>query len=588
MSVTTSASQEIAMASSSANPEASVPDLADWGQQCDEVLALAAIYGDAFRIVNGTGLPPHPTPDDLDRDVPVPDLEVAIEVPVELPGPRVRLQLLAAASEGEVGPSTARPVIGRVPSAATPLSPSSSAPLVPLRFLPPIEARATLGAGYPSTRAPTAHVAVEWGSEGAGERMEAALRDAWERVRGMPALHAWAEWLRESALEAAGVVDLGPAPLLQVVLGDGEDADDALRYLIEFSARKERQAFEDRTHECQLCGEDKPGAHFLQLPECRHAYCRACLTSLCSVHVKEGSLAMLRCPDPECKRPLPHYVLRDLLTDEEYQRWDELSLSRSLSVMGLQYCPRCNTAAEQEPGREKGVPLAQCPKCMLVFCCRCRLPDHVGESCPEAMYRAGADAEALEASMQGELAKLKLTAEQERERRRLASERRAEAGFRKYLKETEVRHLRCPVCTAVVFKSSGCNKMMCTACSTPFCFLCGSQISGYDHFNAEARTGSAQCAGRLFDQEEVNAWMAAQQWVQNNAQRRAPAVVRVPDRAYSNCVRCGQLTEKVANNNHMRCAACNSQWCYVCRAELRRRGTLHFGEPPKCRQHTPG
>lgn len=152
----------------------------------------------------------------LRRDVPVPDLEVAIEVPVELPGPRVRLQLLAAASEGEVGPSTARPVIGRVPSAATPLSPSSSAPLVPLRFLPPIEARATLGAGYPSTRAPTAHVAVEWGSEGAGERMEAALRDAWERVRGMPALHAWAEWLRESALEAAGVVDLGPAPLLQV------------------------------------------------------------------------------------------------------------------------------------------------------------------------------------------------------------------------------------------------------------------------------------------------------------------------------------------------------------------------------------
>lgn len=30
------------------------------------------------------------------------------------------------------------------------------------------------------------------------------------------------------------------------------------------------------------------------------------------------------------------------------------------------------------------------------------------------MYRAGADAEALEASMQGELAKLKLTAEQVR------------------------------------------------------------------------------------------------------------------------------------------------------------------------------
>ena len=89
-------------------------------------------------------------------------------------------------------------------------------------------------------------------------------------------------WMARVTVWIASVVPATP----QVVLGDGEDADDALRYLIEFGARKERQAFEDRTHECQLCGEDKPGAHFLQLPECRHAYCRACLTSLCSVHVK--------------------------------------------------------------------------------------------------------------------------------------------------------------------------------------------------------------------------------------------------------------------------------------------------------------
>ena len=49
-------------------------------------------------------------------------------------------------------------------------------------------------------------------------------------------------------------------------------------------------------------------------------------------------------------------------------------------------------------------------------------------------------------------------------------------------------------------KTSGCNKMVCTNCSTRFCWKCEKEISGYDHFSAMT------CI--LFDQAEIDEWNA--------------------------------------------------------------------------------
>lgn len=120
---------------------------------------------------------------------------------------------------------------------------------------------------------------------------------------------------------------------------------------------------------------------------------------------------------------------------------------------------------------------------------------------------------------------------------------------------------------------------------TTFCFLCGKAISGYDHFNLE--NGDVTCRGQLFDMADLVDFVH-----QRAFQRRGPAVPRVErdwNAPQQFCIRCGQLANKVANNNHMRCAACHTAWCYLCRHELRGRGAAarHFG-PSKCHQHTPG
>ena len=55
-----------------------------------------------------------------------------------------------------------------------------------------------------------------------------------------------------------------------------------------------------------------------------------------------GGSSQLRCPDPTCKMPLPPHVLKEVLDEEQFQRWERLTLERTLDCMAdLVYCPRC-------------------------------------------------------------------------------------------------------------------------------------------------------------------------------------------------------------------------------------------------------
>jgi hypothetical protein len=45
------------------------------------------------------------------------------------------------------------------------------------------------------------------------------------------------------------------------------------------------------------------------------------MKALADIHVKEGSLAGLACPQTDCKQPLQPNVIKDLLDAEQFQRW---------------------------------------------------------------------------------------------------------------------------------------------------------------------------------------------------------------------------------------------------------------------------
>ena len=406
---------------------------ANWEQQLEEVEALAAIYGPenfwGLQVVRSDGVGAEGVPsapsvpsggaDDDDgsgavaallsalalQPVPQGDWEVAanLRVQAELPPGGVLVELgtresggggggggggpdsAAAAEQGQAGAE------GSAAGNGAAQGPDGSGSGYLLQHLPPLGLRLRLGSGYPSRSPPEVSLSAAWLAPGQAEDLCRQLAQLWEEQGpGAPIIYTWADWLQSSALQralaggAALVLQPGPSggsggPALpgQEPGGgeqpDGGDSEAQLLRLLRYSAGREAAAFRAALHTCCICLEDWRGSEFVRL-DCRHQCCEACLAAAAALHVGEGSIEQLRCPEPRCGAALHPALLQRLLGAEGYARWEALSLQRTLDAMpDAAYCPRCSTVALEDEDS-----CAQCPKCFYVFCTLCCESWHPG------------------------------------------------------------------------------------------------------------------------------------------------------------------------------------------------------------------
>uniref|UniRef100_A0A0E0NJK0 RBR-type E3 ubiquitin transferase n=1 Tax=Oryza rufipogon TaxID=4529 RepID=A0A0E0NJK0_ORYRU len=410
-----------------------------------------------------------------------------------------------------------------------------------LQHLPPVVLTCLLPRLYPSHRAPYFVVAAKWLDEPEVSSFCSVLDEIWaEQPAGQEVVYKWVDWLSTSSWSCIASDD-------QIVFGPDADSaggddraigrscslDSMIPLIQRYSKERSHEIFARRIHECGVCLSENTGRNFIQLP-CSHSFCVKCMETQCRIHVKEGSVARLTCPDTSCRRPLPPALLRGLLGDGEYARWESLVLRGCWTR-----CPTCSAACVAA-GDD-----AQCSRCFFTFCAVCRERRHVGDTCvsPNQM--------------------LDIMLERQKEKRPLAApspDSQAVSSKRKMeellsLREVMRTSRQCPSCKMAVSKTAGCNKMVCSNCGRPFCYRCSRAITGYEHFAKLFESvgkgwfpGQAMWMNLEYDYDEI-AEIGTPSWIR---------AIRYP------CPTCGAKRTKSGNNDLLTCRGCRTHYCALC------------------------
>ncbi|KAL3700597.1 hypothetical protein R1sor_018619 [Riccia sorocarpa] len=530
-------------------------------EQADESLALEAIYGEDFKPFSSEHIK---TPSFM--------IAVNVETPKSVTlwvdHPSSSKSRSPAETEDSV-PSKENPVSsGDESSEVDRRSEAEPAHAFTVQSLPPLRLVYTLPVSYPSHSPPLFTLSCLWLNSSKLSRLCTSLDQLWEAEQGQVVVYSWVEWLKTQTLSSLGIsekLELGPygagGEVYRGMESDDRAASGCISFesdisrLLRYNEDKKNEEFYTSLHTCYICFSEHLGKDFIRLP-CQHNFCIGCMETLANVHVKEGSVNKLNCPDTSCRGSIPPYVLKELLEEEVFQRWDNLVLQRTLdSMVDIVYCPRCETVCIEEKDN-----FVQCTQCLYTFCSLCRQSWHVGQECMSTEARLRILEERQKGSKIGE--------DQRRKEQALINEMMNMQYVRREAKQ-------CPKCKMAISKSEGCNKMVCSNCGQYFCFKCGKKIDGYDHF------GDGSC--NLFEDEQI-----AMRWQPFQLMQQQQAQVELelwPERGKP-CPTCRQLNVKMGNNNHLFCWACRNSYCCLC-YKIVRRTSEHFGNGPnKCRQHS--
>ncbi|KAH9769198.1 F5D14.10 protein [Citrus sinensis] len=272
-----------------------------------------------------------------------------------------------------------------------------------VQYLPPIILTCLLPKSYPSNIPPYFTVSVQWLNSTRISNLCSMLDSIWMDQPRREVIYQWTQWLQNSSLSYLGLdkeIVLGPYGIKYIgdrrAVSRSVSPDVDVLAIRSFNDERCRENFLKDIHECCICFNNyavflsRSSENYLQIFKfvsndslieflerlpCQHFFCSKCMKTYSGIYVSEGTVNKLQCPDAKCRGMVPPHVLKGMLDEKEYERWEYLMLQKTLeSMTDVAYCPRCQTPCIEDEDRH-----AQCSKCFYSFCTVCREKWHVGK-----------------------------------------------------------------------------------------------------------------------------------------------------------------------------------------------------------------
>ncbi|KAL5706710.1 RBR-type E3 ubiquitin transferase [Ranunculus cassubicifolius] len=341
--------------------------------------------------------------------------------------------------------------------------------------LPPIVLTCRLPASYPSHQPPYFTISSQWLDTIKLSKLCCMLDSLWTNQPGQEIVFQWADWLQTSSLSFIGFEK-------EIVIGDLESLSNAgdedsravsgsvspnvdIVSMMNYNEDRCHAIFLGDLHRCCICFSERAGTEFMRLP-CKHFFCLKCMETYSSIHIKEGSVDKLVCPNAKCGGMVPPFLLKSLLGNEQFDRWESLLLRKTLASMSdIFSCPRCETTSIAD-----GENQAKCPSCLFSFCSICQQKVHVGTPCviPELKLKT---LEERHGSFQYIEDPLKRIKDPLKELKQIMERKRRERlNYLLSIKELKRDAQQCPKCKTWIQKNGGCDHMRCSCCGTQFIY----------------------------------------------------------------------------------------------------------------------
>ncbi|KAJ1564647.1 E3 ubiquitin-protein ligase rnf14 [Nowakowskiella sp. JEL0078] len=283
----------------------------------------------------------------------------------------------------------------RIPFAKSTDTQDSRTQNLQIEFLPPVRIRFSLPNLYPSEEPPAFVVDCFWLPNDSRTKVKERLQQLWENEHS-EILYTFGVFIQQDCFDFLNlglasdegiVIDLMHLWNVQdfaqieliIVLGN---------QLLQYDSEKNESIFNDSQIVCGICLERKKGQNCLRITSCHHVFCKDCLKECFTLYIKEGSVELVTCLDPECKRrsslenknstlkilppaPLHSQHFESVVGKDLYLRY--LKFVEAKTYEGRQdvvYCPRttCETPVVRVNIDDK---LCICSRCSFAFCALC-------------------------------------------------------------------------------------------------------------------------------------------------------------------------------------------------------------------------